>query len=195
VFFQQRPEFNSGSLSGRWRNGELLNKSVRYISVSLPYISRRICCGGLPSGLHAQMEEPDCAKTRRAFRWSGEAREIVRSYLSKTEEREQVTQPDLKVLLTRLVLVSGNPRDACRRFARQAGVGKKQTYRSWTRGEQQKLLDLIATHPVHEVTLLLRRSAASVRSMLQRDGWPGFAFQLFAQDFSLRLHRPDVINI
>jgi len=74
----------------------------------------------------------------------------------------------LKALITRLVQVSGNPRDACWRFARQAGIESKQAYRPWTRKEQQKLLDLIAIHPVHEVTLLLRRSSASVRSMLQR---------------------------
>ncbi len=116
------------------------------------------------------MEEPDCATTRRAFRWPGEAREAVRAYLSEAEGLEQGAQPELKSLITRLVQVSGNPRDACWRFARQAGIGGKQAYRPWTRGEQQKLLDLIATHPVHEVTLALRRSPASVRSMLQRLG-------------------------
>ena len=88
-------------------------------------------------------------------------------YLSEIHERQSV-QSDLKALITRLVQVSGNPRDACWRFARQAGIASKQAYRPWTRKEQQKLLDLIAIHPVHEVTLLLRRSSASVRSMLQR---------------------------
>jgi hypothetical protein len=76
----------------------------------------------------------------------------------------------LKSLIANLFQVSGNPRDACRRFARQAGIREKRTYRPWTKGEQQKLLDLIATHPVHELTLMLRRSPASVRSMLQRLG-------------------------
>ncbi len=116
------------------------------------------------------MEEPDCATTRRAFRWPREAREVVRAYLSESETEGPDGQPDLKSLITRLVQLSGNPRDACWRFARQAGIGSKQTYRPWTRGEQQRLLDLIATHPLHEVTLMLRRSPASVRSMLQRLG-------------------------
>jgi hypothetical protein len=116
------------------------------------------------------MEEPERTTTRRAFRWSGEAREVVRVYLSEAERPGQAAQPRLKGLITRLVQVSGNPRDACRRFARQAGIGEKQAYRPWTRGEQQKLLDLIAIHPVHEVTLMLRRSPASVRSMLERLG-------------------------
>src|ERR1700704_3690364 len=113
------------------------------------------------------MQEPECATTRCAFRWPGEAREIVRVYLAEIHERQSV-QSDLKALITRLVQVSGNPRDACWRFARQAGITSKQAYRPWTRKEQQKLLDLIAIHPVHEVTRLLRRSSASVRSMLQR---------------------------
>jgi len=58
---------------------------------------------------------------------------------------------DLKALVARLVEISGNPSDACRRFARQLGVCEKQSYRPWTDKEQQKLLDLIASHPVHEV--------------------------------------------
>ena len=116
------------------------------------------------------MEEPDCAANRRSFRWSGEARELVRGYLSEAGELGQVAQPALKSFIARLVQVSGNPRDACWRFARQAGIGAKQSYRPWTKGEQQKLLDLIATHPVHEVTHILRRSPASVRAMLQRLG-------------------------
>jgi hypothetical protein len=116
------------------------------------------------------MEEPERATTRRAFRWSGEAREVVRVYLSEAERPGQAAQIGLKGLITKLVQVSGNPRDACWRFARQAGIGEKQGYRPWTRKEQQKLLDLIAMHPVHEVALMLRRSPASARSMLERLG-------------------------
>ena len=55
-------------------------------------------------------------------------------------------------------------------FRTPGGHRREQAYRPWTRGEQQKLLDLIAIHPVHEVTLMLRRSPASVRSMLERLG-------------------------
>jgi len=56
---------------------------------------------------------------------------------------------------------------------RQIGVREKQAYRPWTNKEQQKLLDLIVAHPVHEVTLLLRRSPASIHSMLRRLGANG----------------------
>ena len=53
---------------------------------------------------------------------------------------------------------------------RQFGIREKQSYREWTDKEQQKLLDAIVSHPLHEVTLLLRRSPPSVRSMLRRLG-------------------------
>ncbi len=66
--------------------------------------------------------------------------------------------------------MSGNPRGACWRFARQSGVISKRRYRQWTKSEQQKLLDLIASHSLEEVTILLRRSPTSVRSMLHRLG-------------------------
>jgi len=116
------------------------------------------------------MQEPECVSTRRTFRWPGEAREMVRAYLFEAEAGAEGAPTDLKSLIGKLVQVSGNPRDACWRFARQAGIASKQAYRPWTRKEQQKLLDLIAIHPVQEVTVLLRRSPASVRSMLQRLG-------------------------
>jgi len=58
---------------------------------------------------------------------------------------------------------------------RQSGVTCKRSYREWTKTEQQKLLDLIASHSLHEVTVLLRRRqlgarhVASARS--QRPAW------------------------
>jgi hypothetical protein len=122
------------------------------------------------------MWEGNQARKRRVFRWSGTARETARAYLNTrkhSEESQQGIPTDLKSLIARLVEVSGNPRDACRRFLRQVGVQEKQAYRTWTNKEQQKLLDLIVSHPVHEVTLLLRRSPASIHSMLRRLGANG----------------------
>ena len=142
---------------------------MRYIPVSLPFISRRFC-GDRHHRLHLQMQGSECATTRRAFRWPGTAREMVREYLSEPPAVRENVPTDLKALIAKLVQISGNPRDACWRFVRQAGIAPKQAYRPWARREQQKLLDLIAIYPVHEVTLLLRRSPASVRSMLQRLG-------------------------
>jgi hypothetical protein len=119
------------------------------------------------------MEERNQSRKRRVFCWSEAARELVRAFLNTrkySEEFRPGVPHDLKALTGKLVAVSGNPRDACLRFVRQLGVREKQSYRHWTDKERQKLLDLIASHPLYEVTLLLRRSPASVRSMLQRLG-------------------------
>jgi len=122
------------------------------------------------------MLEGNQLRKRRVFRWPGAARETARAYLNakmRSEEPGHGIPTDLKGLIARLVEISGNPRDACRRFLRQAGVREKQAYRPWTNKEQQKLLDLIAFYPLHEVTLLLRRSPASIHSMLRRLGANG----------------------
>ena len=120
-----------------------------------------------------KMEQLNRSKSRRTFRWPGAARELVRDYLAsaaRIEESGPGVQTQTNSLVNRLVEVSGNPRDACWRFARQAGLKTKQPHRQWTKAEQQRLLDLIAAHSLHEVTLLLRRSSTSIRSMLHRLG-------------------------
>jgi len=99
----------------------------------------------------------------------------VRTYLSTApcglpEKDEQGAQIGLRALITRIAAVSGNPRGACWRFVRQSGVTSKRSYRQWTKAEQQKLLDLIASRSPREVTMLLRRSPTSVRAMLHRLG-------------------------
>jgi hypothetical protein len=96
----------------------------------------------------------------------------VRAYLSREKVRDAGTGAHLsaKALVTRIVSVSGNPRDACWRFARRVRVTLKSSSRPWTRPEQQKLLELIASHSLAEVTLLLRRSSGSIRTMLHRLG-------------------------
>jgi len=121
------------------------------------------------------MGELNQQASRRTFRWPGAARELVRAYLKSapsevTGEVGTDAQMRLKALITRIAAVSGNPRGACWRFARQSGVTSKRSYRQWTKAEQQKLLDLIASHSLEEVTVLLRRSPTSVRSMLHRLG-------------------------
>jgi|SRR5579862_154503 len=122
------------------------------------------------------MLEGDESRKRRVFRWSGAAREMVRGYLHAKKYPQAARQgiPDnLKALVARLVEISGNPRDACRRFARLMGIREKQPCRRWTDKEQQKLLDMIASHPVHEVAGLLRRTMPSIHSMLRRLGANG----------------------
>jgi hypothetical protein len=108
-------------------------------------------------------------KTRRSFRWPGTARDLVRAYLSARQAQDTRAQ-DLNLLVTKLVEVSGNPRKACWRFLRQSGMTSKRNYRQWTKAEQQRLLDLTASHTLSEVTVLLRRSETSVRAMLHRLG-------------------------
>lgn len=121
------------------------------------------------------MRELNQPTSRRSFRWPGAAREMVRAYLNTVSSEvarkdEHDAQIGLKALITSIAAVSGNPRSACRRFARQLGVTRKRSYRPWTKSEQQKLLDLIASRSLDEVTVLLRRSPTSVRAMLHRLG-------------------------
>src|ERR1700722_15478303 len=121
------------------------------------------------------MGELNQPASRRTFRWHGAAREMVRMYLNSATSAmsgkdEHGAQVGLKALITRIAAVSGNPRGACWRFVRQSGVTSKRSYRQWTKAEQQKLLDLIASRSLREVTALLRRSPTSVRAMLHRLG-------------------------
>ena len=100
---------------------------------------------------------------------------MVRTYVSTISSEvsgqdRHNTQMALQGLITRIAAVSGNPRAACWRFVRQMGITSKRSYRPWTKTEQQKLVDLIASHSLEEVTVLLRRSPTSVRAMLHRLG-------------------------
>ena len=97
---------------------------------------------------------------------------MVRAYLSRKGAKDAAPgkHTAAKTLITRIASASGNPRGACWRFVRRRGLQSKPISRPWTKPEQQKLLDLIASHSLAEVTLLLRRSSGSVRSMLHRLG-------------------------
>jgi hypothetical protein len=118
------------------------------------------------------MNEENARRKRRTFRWPKEARELVRIQLSaqQSKRRQEGTSQDVGPLITRLANISGNPRDACWRFARQAGVAGKRSYCAWPERAQQKLLDLIALQPLGEVAHTMRRSPGSIRSMLYRLG-------------------------
>jgi hypothetical protein len=138
------------------------------------YRGRRRCGVRLPHSF-GDMGELNQPASRRTFRWPGAARELVRTYLSTApcrlpENDEQGAQIGLRAPITRIAAVSGNPRGACWRFVRQSGVTSKRSYQQWTRAEQQKLLDLVASRSPREVTMLLRRSPTSVRAMLHRLG-------------------------
>jgi hypothetical protein len=118
------------------------------------------------------MCQENAGRSRRTFRWPKEARELVRIHLNaqRAPAREQGPDDDAGELVTRLVDVSGNPRDACWRFARQLGVSGKRSYREWPERAQQRLLELISIQPLPEVAIVMRRSPSSIRSMLYRLG-------------------------
>ena len=135
-----------------------------------------------PSPGSSTMGEDDSVHKRRAFRWPKDARDLIRAYKQRTSRSQQHTELDRRTLVTKLVEISGNPRDACLRFLHEFGVNEKRAYREWTKPEQQRLLDLIATMPVEEAAKQLRRPAGSVRSMLHRHRRPnraGMVHQVF----------------
>jgi hypothetical protein len=134
---------------------------------------------------------------RRNFRWPKDARDLVREYKEQVSRSREHSESDRRMLITKLAEVSGNPRDACLRFLRQAGVAEKRNYREWTKPEQQRLLDLITTMPIEDAARILRRPSASVRSMLHRLGMGGRTgrewFTKFSLSRALRT-RPDEIQ-
>jgi hypothetical protein len=101
--------------------------------------------------------------SRREFRWSKVARDLVRANIDAAGD-------ELSALLTKLEQESGYPRWACRRFARRMGVKSRRSYRTWTDSEQQRLLKLIDLYPINEVARSMRRSQSSIWHMLYRLG-------------------------
>lgn len=112
------------------------------------------------------MSESNPGKKPRTFKWSQTARDIVRANLD-------VKGPELRDLVTRMVELTGNPRDACLRFARQLGLKAKRTYRYWSPTEKEKLEDLLDVHKVRGTAILLRRSPDQLYSMMHRLGISG----------------------
>jgi len=110
-----------------------------------------------------------CGK-RRTFYWSDEARQLVADHRRRIEKVGNHRGSDREQILSKLIQISGNPRDACLRFLRRLGVAEKRSYREWTTREQQRLIELVDDVPVEEAARVLRRPPASVRSMLHRLG-------------------------
>jgi hypothetical protein len=109
------------------------------------------------------MGDVNDGNSRREFRWSKAARDLVRANINASGK-------ELSALLTKLVEESGNPRWACRRFVRRMGLKSRRPYRVWSQPEQQRLLKLIDLHPINEVAKLMRRSESSIWHMLYRLG-------------------------
>ena len=153
-----------------------MNLTKTVFTNAILFLDRAIYRQGKPSEISAEsiriMDEENAGRTRRTFRWSKEARDLVRTQLNaqRAQPRGQGSGDELRMLVTKLVKASGNPRDACWRFARQAGVIGKRAYCQWPERTQQRLLDLIAVQPLPEVAIALRRSPGSIRAMLCRLG-------------------------
>jgi hypothetical protein len=139
------------------------------------------------------MSEEYVGRRRRSFRWSKEARELRRTHLNaqRSQSRGRNSGIDVRRLVTKLVEVSGNPRDACWRFLRQAGVMDKRPYLRWPERSQQRLLDLIALQPLPQVAIAMGRSPGSIRSMLHRLG----ASARIGQDWFTKYTLADVLHI
>jgi hypothetical protein len=159
-----------------------------------PGASHCLCDPALESSI---MGEDDRVHKRRAFRWPKETRDLIWAYKERTSRGQEDNEAGRRMLVTKLVAMSGNPRDACLRFLHQLGINERRAYREWTKPEQQRLLDLITTMPVEEAAKELRRPAGSVRSMLHRLGVGGQTGREWFTKFSLSraLHtRPDEIQ-
>ena len=139
------------------------------------------------------MNEGPIGRRRRTFRWPREARELKRIQLNaqRAQSRGQGSGTDVRLLVTKLVEVSGNPRDACWRFLRQAGIVGKRAYLRWPEPARQRLLDLIAVEPLSQVAISMRRSPASIRSMLYRLG----ASARMGQDWFTKYTLADALHI
>lgn len=139
------------------------------------------------------MDEKRTGRRRRTFRWPKEARQLVRIHLTArtAQSNGQDCGDKLRLLVTRLVEVSGNPRDACWRFLRQSGIVSRRPYFPWPERAQQRLLELIALQPLAEVAIAMRRSPGSIRSMLYRLG----ATARMGQDWFTKYTLADALHV
>ena len=102
-------------------------------------------------------------KKARAFKWSQAARDAVRANIN-------ASGAELNRLITMISQETGNPRDACLRFARQLGVNAKRPYRRWSKREQAELEHLLELYPVRTVAIKLRRQIHQIYGMCRRIG-------------------------
>ena len=100
---------------------------------------------------------------RRRFKWSKAARDVVRANLHA--EAEEFSQ-----LLTDLEELTGNPRDACSRFARAMGVKYKKPYRAWSTGEAERLVEYSESRSRNNIATTLHRSRKAIELKQRRLG-------------------------
>jgi hypothetical protein len=96
------------------------------------------------------MDFSDGCGKRRTFYWSDEARQLVAEQRRRIENIGKHTVSHREKIVSELVRISGNPRNACLRFLRRHGVAEKRSYREWTTREQQRLVELMDDVPVED---------------------------------------------
>jgi hypothetical protein len=84
------------------------------------------------------------------FRWPGEAENWYESTGNGPLTTSENDEAGRRILVAKLMDVSGNPRDACRRFLHQLGSSRSLRIKEWTKAEQQRLIDLVTSMPVGE---------------------------------------------
>src|SRR5581483_11138483 len=100
---------------------------------------------------------------KRHLSWSHEDLALIQRNL-------RVEGAEIRVLITKLVEQSGNPRWACLRLVRRMGIHCKRPQKPWTVDEQQRLVKFIDLYPIPEIARLMRRSISSIWHMLYRIG-------------------------
>lgn len=99
---------------------------------------------------------------RRHFRWTKEARDLVRTYILEGGQQQK--------FITELANITGHPRSACLRFARKMGLKTKRSYKKWSEREIADLKRLHGANSSKMIAAKLSRTVHSVRTELKRLG-------------------------
>jgi hypothetical protein len=100
----------------------------------------------------------------RSPRWSPEA-------LALAAQAKVLSGNKLEQLVVRLQRHTGRTREACWRFIIQYGIKGKVEHRRWTEDEIELVREELVKRSVEEIARKLNRTAKSIRSMLQRNGF------------------------
>jgi hypothetical protein len=107
-------------------------------------------------------------RQRRVFQWPDEAKTLVRSYVESVQDGRKGRSA--ASLTNKILVLTGNPRDACIRFLDRHGARQKRTYQFWTKPEQQRVIDLMENCPIAEIARMIQRTPCAIRCMLRRLG-------------------------
>ena len=112
------------------------------------------------------MDEPKKRRKPRVFKWSHAARQRILANLNASGS-------ELRQLIAEVSQMTGNPRDACLRFARQLGLKAKQNYRRWSKEDLAQMENDLEVHKVRKVAIRLGRTPNQVYGMMHRLGISG----------------------